>query len=132
MILKKQWIRRRFLDARNGHTNYLMFGLTCVNFVLIAYRFLIEKDVADSELTNLPLFIIIFLTLYIPTSMLVGYWHRQTQLSVEMTIKKLEDPLLARMFRIILDVQTGKATKEEVEKIKDILLKIEMSTLKTQ
>jgi hypothetical protein len=103
-----------------------------VNFVLIAYRFLIEKDTPDSELTNLPLFIIIFLTLYIPASILIGYWHRRTQLSVEMTIKKLEDPLFAKMFRVILDVQTGKATKEEIEKIKDALIKIEKGTFKTR
>jgi amino acid permease len=132
MIIKKRWVRRRFLDARYGHTHYLVFGLTCVNFVLIAYRFLIENDASASELINLPLFIMIFLILYIPVSILIGYWHRRTQLSVEMTMKKLEDPLFAKMFRVILDVQTGKATKEEVEKIKDTLIKIEKGTFKTR
>jgi len=130
MIFKKLWARRRFLDARYGHTHYLVYGLTFMNFILIAYRFLIEEETPNSELINLPVFLIIFLTLYIPVSILIGYWHRRTQLSVEMTMKKLEDPLFAKMFRIILDVQTGRASKKEVEKIKNILIKIEKGTSK--
>ena len=126
MIFEKQWTRRRFLDARNGHANYLMFALTFVNFILITYRFLIEKDLESiSELSNLWFFVIIFLMSYIPISTLIGYWHRRTQLSVEATMKKMEDPLFAKMIRIILDVQTGKATKEEIEKIRNMLTKIE-------
>jgi hypothetical protein len=103
-----------------------MFALTFVNFILITYGFLIEKDLVHIvELSNLWFFVTIFLISYIPVSIFIGFWHRRTQLSVEATLKILEDPLFARMIRTILDVQTGKATKEEIEKMKNILSKIE-------
>ncbi len=131
MVFEKYWIRRRWWDVRTGHTTYLMLALTFVNFILIAYRFLIENDPTTKAIfSNLWIFITIFLILYIPVSTLIGYWHRRTQLSVETTLKRLEDPLFAKMFRIILDVQTGKATKEEIEKIKSMLLKIEKNDIK--
>jgi hypothetical protein len=125
-MFERYWIRRRWWDARTGHAAYLMFALTIVNFILITYRFLIEGDPAISALmSDLWLFVLIFLILYLPVSTLIGYWHRRTQLSVETTLKRLEDPLFAKMIRTILDVQTGRASKEEIEKFKDMLLKIE-------
>jgi len=131
MIFERYWIRRRWWDIRTGHTTYLMLALTFVNFILIAYRFLIENDPATKAVfSNLWIFITLFLILYIPVSTLIGYWHRRTQLSVETTLKRLEDPLFAKMFRIILDVQTGRATKEEIEKIKSMLLQIEKNNIK--
>ena len=32
---------------------------------------------------------------------------------------------MAKMFRTLLDVQTGKATKEEIEEFRNMLIKIE-------
>jgi hypothetical protein len=126
MIFERYWVRRRWWDARTGHTTYLMFALTFVNFILIAYRFFIENDPAvKALLSNLWVFVAIFLIFYIPASTLIGYWHRRTQLSVETTLKRLEDPIFAKMFRAILDVQTGKATKEEIEEFRKFALEIE-------
>ena len=44
------WFRRRWFDGRSGNSIYLIFGLTFVNFVIIAYRFLIEKDPVFEEI----------------------------------------------------------------------------------
>jgi len=120
------WIRRRWWEERTGHTIYLIYILTFVNYILITYTFFIEKIPFFQELIpHLWIFVVIFLVSYIPASTIIGYWHRRTQLKVETTIKLLESPLWAKMFRTVMDVQTGKASKEEIEKMRQLLTKIE-------
>ncbi len=126
MKVNEGWIRRRWWEERHGHTTYLIYILTFVNFILISYTFFIEKIPFFQELIpQLWIFVLIFLVSYIPASTIIGYWHRRTQLRVETTIKLLENPLWAKMFRTVMDVQTGKASKEEIEKMRQLLTKIE-------
>ena len=120
------WFRRRWADGRVGHSVYLMFALTFVNFVLISHRFFLEEDPLFGELfSNLWIFALVFLITYIPISILIGYWHRNTQLSIETTLKYLESPLFAKMFRALIDVETGRASKEDIEKFRKRLTDIE-------
>ena len=124
--MKEGWIRRRWWEFRQGHSTYLIFLLTFMNFVLIAYRLLIERIPFIQELfPQLWIFVLTFVLVYIPLSIFIGNWHRRTQLRVETTINVLENPLWAKMFRTMLDVQTGRASKEEIEKVRELLLSIE-------
>ncbi len=124
--MKQGWIRRRWWDFRQGHSTYLIFLLTFMNFVLIAYRLLIERIPFIQELfPQLWIFVLTFVLVYIPLSIIIGNWHRRTQLRVESTINILENPLWAKMFRTMLDIQTGRASKEEIEKVRELLLSIE-------
>ena len=124
--MQKGWMRSRWWEFRIGHSTYLIFILTFVNFVLISYRLLIERIPFLKEIIpELWIFIVMFLVFYIPASIIIGFWHRKTQLKVESTLSMEQNPFVAKMFRTMLDVQTGKATKEEIEKFRDFLLKIE-------
>ena len=126
MQFGKTYIKRRWFDGRTGTTTYLLFGLTLMNFILISYRFLIEDNTLFKNLiSDLTMFSIIFIVTYIPISILIGYWHRKTQWKVELAIKQLENPVNAKMFRTILDVQTGKASDEEIKEFREFLIKIE-------
>ena len=126
MQLDKNWIRRRWLEERFGHAYYLMFALTLVNFILISYRYFIEQDPKLQEIIpNLSIFTIFLVVFYIPISILIGYWHRKTQLSTENTIKRLEDPLLAHICRIILDTRIGRSSEKEIDELKEFLAKID-------
>ena len=126
MKVNERWIRTRWWEERQGTKIYLIYILTFVNFILISYTFFIEKIPFFQELIpHLWIFVLIFLVSYIPASTIIGYWHRRTQLKVETTIKLLENPLWAKMFRTVMDVQTGKASKEEIEKMRQLLTKIE-------
>ena len=103
-----------------------MFPLTLLNFVLVSYTFLIEGDSLFGELiSNLWRFGLIFLISYIPISIIIGFWHRKTQLSTDNAIKLIGNPLYAKMFRVLLDTQTGRASKEEIEKFRKKLSNIE-------
>ena len=126
MGFKKTFIKRRWFDGRTGTTMYLLFALTLMNFILISYRFLIEESPLFSNLvSDLTIFSIIFIITYIPISILIGYWHRKTQWKVELALKMMENPLNAKMFRTILDVQTDQASDEEIKEFRAFLMKIE-------
>ena len=124
--MKDGWGRRRWWEFRQGHSIYLVFALTFINFILISYRLLIEKITIFKELMpDLWMFALIFLIVYVPAAILIGYWHRKTQLRVETTMIQQQNPVLATMIRTLLDVQTGKATKEEIDEFRKMLTKIE-------
>ena len=124
--MKEGWVRRRWWEFRQGHSIYLIFVLTFVNFILISYRLLIEKITIFKELIpELWIFALIFISIYIPAAMLIGVWHRRTQLRVETTLVNQQNPVLAKMIRTLLDVQTGKASQEEIKEFRNMLTKIE-------
>ena len=124
--MSNEWLRRRWLDFRFGHSVYLIFALTFANFVLIFHRLLIERVESLNEIfSNLWIFAVVFLLVYIPVSIGIGTWHRRTQIKVEAEQTFLQNPLLARIFRILVDMIDGKASKEEIEKFRNLLKKIE-------
>ena len=62
---QNKWFRKRWLEGRFGHSIYLMYCLTFVNFILIVYRFLIEQDSFFSlVIENLWIFMAIFILCY--------------------------------------------------------------------
>ena len=124
--MEQSWARRRWWEFRQGHSVYLIFMLTFINFILISYRLLIEKVAIFKELfPELWIFAILFIVCYIPAAVLIGFWHRKTQLRVETTLVQQQNPVLAKMVRTLLDVQTGKATEKEIEEFREMLEKIE-------
>ena len=124
--MSQGWFRERWWEFRTGHSTYLIFMLTFVNFVLISYRLLIEKvPIFQKFVPELWIFAVLFLAIYIPTAILIGYWHRRTQLKVENTITMQQNPFYAKLFRMLIDVELGNLTKDEIEKYRKFLIDIE-------
>ena len=124
--MNETWVRRRWYDFRQGHGMYLVFAMSFVNFVLIFYRLLIEQiDFLGDLFSNLWIFLIIFLALYIPTAILIGNWHRKTQMRIEHEQSMKQSPLMAKNFRVLLDLLEGKASTKEVEELRKFLKLIE-------
>jgi uncharacterized protein YneF (UPF0154 family) len=126
MIHQKNLIRKFWFDGRNGTTNYFLLFLAMTNFILITYNFLIEDiTIFNNLLSNMWIYAIIFLTLYFPISILIGRWHTNTQLHVDVSVKMNRDPIYAKMIRTLLDVQTGKASQEEIKEFRKEMEEIE-------
>lgn len=120
------FFRRRWYDFRIGHSFYLIFLLSFANFILIFYRLLIEQVSGLNEIfSSLWLFVVVFILLYIPISIGIGAWHRKTQLKIEADVALKQSPLLAKVLGTIMDIQTGKASKEEIDELRKMLKKIE-------
>jgi hypothetical protein len=129
--MQKNLLRKMWWDGRMGHTTYLMFALQLVNFLLISYNYLIEgEQIFQTFLSDLWLFGIIFMIFYIPISILIGKWHTETQISVEMTMKMYEDPVTAKMVRGLLNVQNDVSNKKEIEEFRNFLIEIEKRDIK--
>ena len=131
MIFEKINARILWLDGRIGHTTYLMFSLQLINFLLITYNFLIEgEQIFQTFLSDLWLFGTIFMIFYIPISILIGKWHTETQINVEMTMKMYEDPITAKMVRGLLNVQNNVSSKKEIDEFRNFLIEIEKRDIK--
>ena len=126
MIFQKRTIREFWWAGRMGHSIYLTIFLGFINFILIVYNFLIEgNEILENFISEIWVFSIIFLALYIPVSILIGRWHTNTQIHVDMELKMYEDPILAKMIRTLLDVQTGVASQEEIKEFRKEMEEIE-------
>ncbi len=124
--MSSNWIRKRWFDFRLGHSVYLIFLLSFSNFILIFHRLLIERvEFLDGIFSELWMFIVLFIALYIPISIGVGAWHRKTQIKVENEQALLNNPFMARNFRMMIDIIEGKASKDEIQKFRDFLNNIE-------
>jgi len=125
--LDSPWISRRWFDFRLGHSVYLIFALSFGNFVLIFYRLFIEQVPALNEIfSSLWIFVLVFILAYIPIAVIVGVWHRKNQLKVDVEQTIRQNRIWVKVFRIIIDIQTGKATEDEIEEIRKFLKSIEI------
>ncbi len=125
MVFEKNFIRKSWYDSRIGHSTYLMFLLVFLNFILITFNYLLEGSAFFGDLSSLWMFGIIFTIIYFPAAVLIGRWHTQTQLSTEKVLWGFEEPMVAKMVRILLDVQTGKASKEQIQEFDKFFTDIE-------
>ena len=122
-------MRRRWYDFRLGHGLYLIFLLSFTNFILISHRLLIERvPVLNEIFSDLWFFSIIFILAYIPLSIVIGLWHRRTQFRIDSDINIEANPFLISILGLIIDIQTGKASKEKIETMRKTLDEIEKNT----
>ncbi len=120
-------MRRRWFDFRTGHSMYLIFLLAFGNFVLIFYRLLVEQvSWIEAIFPSLWIFILVFVIAYIPLSIVIGVWHRKTQLRVESDLAFEQFPFLARSFGMLMDIIEGKASKEDIQTFRNFLKSIEI------
>ncbi|MCD6538376.1 hypothetical protein J7L18_07205 [Candidatus Bathyarchaeota archaeon] len=70
----KSSIVRWYVYFKRGHNNYFVFALSLLNFIVIQYRLLIEHaPLIRGLIDSLQTFTIVFLSLYIPISILTGW-----------------------------------------------------------
>lgn len=58
-------------------------------------------------------------------AIIIGYWHNKTQLRVEISKMVRENPMIARMWRVLFEIQMGKFSEDEVKDLLRILKSIE-------
>jgi hypothetical protein len=116
-LFQKGW-----LDFRNGHSVYLSFILTFMNSILISYHFAIERfAILDNVFFNIALFALFFMGLYVPASVIIGYWHRRHQWTVENEALLQENWVWAWIARYQIRLIEGKATPEESRQVLNYL-----------
>ena len=126
MIMKNNFFRIRWLDFRQGHSIYLAFLIYFADCILIQYALLIEKfPFIDSLLgANILGFAITFIALYVPLAIIIGYWHRKSQWTVEVEALFKENKVGAKMWLFVIDLVEGKINEKEKKEMREMLLKI--------
>ncbi len=118
-------MRRRWLDFRQGHTIYLVFAMTFANFMVIQYALLIERvPVLQPVFPSMWVFATIFVAVYVPLAIVIGYWHRKTQWKVEQEAMFSENVVQARLWLFMIRLVQGKATEAEQAEMQEMLDKI--------
>lgn len=119
------WFRRRWLDFRNGHSIYLVFAMTFANFITIQYKLLIDTVPYLSEIFNsIWIFALLFILIYVPVSIVLGYWHRKSQWKVEQDALFRENKVGAIMWMYVIDLIEGKVSEEDKKLMRESLLRI--------
>ncbi|MGB9167966.1 MAG: hypothetical protein WCB31_03455 [Nitrososphaeraceae archaeon] len=127
---KNRYIKRRWLDFRNGHSIYLAFLLNLVNFILIVYNFAILKIPLVSTFLNLPLFVLISFLIYVPIAILIGHWHRRNQYAVENEALLQENWIWAWIMQYEIRLIKGNTTPHEDDVVLEYLTNILKRTKK--
>jgi hypothetical protein len=82
---------------------------------------------------SLPLFIIIFALIYIPVSMIIGYWHRKHQYSVENEALINQNWVWAWIMQYQIRLIKGKTNPKEdkyvIKYLNDILIRTNKNDL---
>ncbi len=126
MKKNNNWFRRRWLDFRQGHSIYLIFLMTFANFIVIQYRLLIDRMPSIDSLIggNIVGFAATFIAIYVPLSIIIGYWHRKSQWRVEAEALFKENRIGATMWLFVIDLIDGKITEQEKKEMREMLIKI--------
>ena len=123
--ISSDWLRRRWLDFRNGHSIYLVFAMTFANFITIQYQLLIDKlPLSAGIFSSIWIFAITFILFYVPLSIVLGYWHRKSQWKVEQDALFRENKVGAIMWMYVIDLIEGNVSEEDKKLMKESLLRI--------
>jgi hypothetical protein len=99
--------------------------MTFANFITIQYQLLLQRVPAIHSLhINIWIFALIFVAMYLPLGMIIGYWHRKNQFSVEAEALFNQNQIGATINLFLIDLIDGKVTEEEKQHMRKYLLKI--------
>jgi hypothetical protein len=86
---------------------------------------MIERIPAFSTVfSNVWVFVIAFIAVYMPLAIVIGYWHRKSQWKVEQEAMFNENVVQATMYLFLIKLIEGKATDKERQEMKLMLEKI--------
>jgi len=126
MKININFFRRRWLDFRQGNGIYLIFLITFSEFIVIQYKLLIDKVTFINSFIggNIIGFALIFFAIYIPLSIVIGYWHRKNQLKVDSEALFKENKIGATLWLFVIDLIDDKLTDREKQEMREMLLRI--------
>lgn len=83
-VKRSNWIQRRWFDFRNGHSVYLSFALTFINFAVITFSLAVERiPVLKEWFPSMWSWALFFFCIYIPLAVIIGFLHLKKQVPKE-------------------------------------------------
>ena len=105
---------------------YIGFAFALLNFVIIFQRFFIETvDSVHEVLSNIVIFTILFLIIYLPIALVFGNYYYKTQHRVDYAMMFSKSSGDLKFYKLLFDLKTNSADPKEVESFKKMLHKFE-------
>jgi hypothetical protein len=121
-----EWCGKRFFEFRIGNKMYIGFSIALLNFVLIFQRFFIDMtDSVHEVISNIAIFAVLFLIIYLPIALVVGKWHYKNQHRVDYAMEFFKDSALLKCYKLLFDLKTNSADPKEIESFKKMLYEFE-------
>ena len=99
--------------------------MTFLNFITIQYALLIDRVPALKPIFGNPwIFATVFIGIYVPLAIVIGYWHRKSQWKVEQEAMFNENVVQARLWLFLIRLIEEKATEQERKEMREMLEKI--------
>lgn len=125
MKVNTNWFQRRFLDFRNGHSTYLIFFISFVQFVIISYGlYIADNPNLMSIFPTIYHWIAFFVITYVPLAVIIGHYHLKKQYATESRQMMENNPIAAKLFLVLMKAIDGTATEAETTEVKNYLRKI--------
>lgn len=115
----KPRLLRYWTYFRRGHSVYLIFAITFLNFVVIQWRLLIEQvEPLETLFQHFYLFTILFIITYIPLATIIGWIdYQRGAVPVDQTVAVKANPWARDLSKAIILLAEGK-NEEVVELMK--------------
>lgn len=92
-MLNVSWIRRRWLDLRQGHSLYLIFTVQFIQFIVVTYGLYIQDTAILSTIfPTIYHWVASFIILYVPAAIYIGHMHYKKQYKAETEKVVQSDP----------------------------------------
>jgi hypothetical protein len=113
----KRRLLRYWTYFRRGHSVYLIFAISFLNFIVIQWRLLIEKvEPLEALFQHFYIFTIIFFATYIPLATIIGWVdYKRGAVPVDQTVAAKVNPWVQDLAKAIQLLAEGK--NEEVIKL---------------
>lgn len=106
--MEGNWVSRRWTDFRSGHSTYLTFFLSFMNFSILMYEYVISGiPFLLPLIPNLGVFLIFFLVTYVPTAASVGYVHRRVQMKTDSILQIQQNLYMRELFKSQKEMALG-------------------------
>jgi len=121
-----EWCSKRFFEFRIGNKFYVGFTFALLNFVIIFQRFFIESiDSVHEVVSNIVIFTILFLIIYVPIATVFGNNYYKNQHRVDYAMMFSNSSGIIKFYKLLFDLKTNSADPKEVEAFRKMLHKFE-------
>lgn len=117
MILNKKRLLRWWTYFRRGHSTYLVFLISFLNFIVIQYQLFIRfipylQVILNSILT----FAVLFFLIYTPVAILIGWYdYKKFAVPVDTELTSKANPWVRDLAKALILISEGK--NDEAKKI---------------
>lgn len=92
-MINREFLKRRWLDFRNGHSTYLVFAMAFFQFTVVTYTLAIERLPLLKDLfPSMSHWLAFFVLVYIPAAVIVGHLHLKKQIPTEAKQLTMNNP----------------------------------------